>query len=49
MVFFYWGNSEGWPVRFVSPNVLNPFGYNAEEFISRHVNYAELRYRKMWY
>ncbi|EDP75526.1 diguanylate cyclase [Hydrogenivirga sp. 128-5-R1-1] len=42
VVFFLWENSEGWPVKFVSPNVVNLFGYSAEEFLTGKVSYPEL-------
>ncbi len=42
MVFFLWENAPGWPVKVVSPNVYNLFGYTASEFISGKVTYSEL-------
>jgi PAS domain S-box-containing protein len=39
-VAFTWKNQEGWPVAFVSENVVRLFGYTAEEFMSGKVNYA---------
>jgi len=42
VVFFLWENKEGWPVRFVSPNVINLFGYTADDFLSGRVSYTEL-------
>ncbi len=42
IVFFLRENKEGWPVRLVSPNVKNMFGYSAEDFISGAVSYKEL-------
>jgi len=42
IVFFLWENSEGWPVKMVSPNVMEMFGYSAEDFLERRVSYADL-------
>jgi PAS domain S-box-containing protein len=39
-VAFLWKNLEGWPVEFVSENVMELFGYTAEEFTSGQVPYA---------
>ncbi|WP_457599987.1 diguanylate cyclase [Hydrogenivirga sp.] len=44
IVFFLWENKEGWPVRFVSPNVVDLLGYPAQDFISGRVSYAGLIY-----
>ena len=40
-VAFLWKNLEGWPVEFVSDNVMELFGYTAEEFTSGQVSYAK--------
>jgi len=40
-VAFLWKNLEGWPVEFVSDNVIELFGYAAEEFTSGQVSYAK--------
>ncbi len=40
-VAFLWKNLEGWPVEFVSDNVMELFGYSAEEFTSGQVSYAK--------
>ena len=40
-VAFLWKNLEGWPVEFVSENVVELFGYAAEEFTSGQVSYAK--------
>ncbi len=42
IVFFLWENSEGWPVKVVSPNVANLFGYTAGDFLSGRVSYSDL-------
>lgn len=42
VVLFKWRNSEGWPVEWVSPNVLAVFGRPAEQFVNGDVGYAEL-------
>jgi PAS domain S-box-containing protein len=39
-VVFLWRNAEGWPVEYVSENVINLFGYSDEEFVSGEVSYA---------
>ncbi len=40
-VAFLWKNLEGWPVEFVSYNVMELFGYTAEEFTSGQISYAK--------
>ena len=40
-VVFLWQNSEGWPVEFVSENVIQ-FGYTPEEFYSGKVIYNDI-------
>ncbi len=40
-VTFLWKNAEGWPVEFVSDNVIKLFGYTAEEFISGKISYEK--------
>ena len=39
MVVFLWENEERWPVRFVSENVVDLFGYTPEAFISGKISY----------
>jgi len=41
-VAFLWKNEEGWPVEYVTDNVLELFGYTAREMTSGTVSYAEL-------
>jgi PAS domain S-box-containing protein len=41
-VVFKWRAEKGWPVEYVSPNVVNQFGYNQEEFTSGRLVYAEI-------
>jgi PAS domain S-box-containing protein len=41
-VTFLWKNMEGWPVEFVSENVMKLFGYTATDFVSGKVSYAEV-------
>ena len=43
-VAFVWRNTEGWPVEFASPNVIQLFGWTAEEFVSGAVSYADVVY-----
>ena len=38
-IAFLWKNLEGWPVEFVSDNVMELFGYTSEEFTSGQVSY----------
>ena len=42
VVFFKWRNEEGWPVEYVSPNVIEVFGYSVEELTSGELSYAGL-------
>ncbi len=42
IVFFLWENSVGWPVKMVSPNVQDMFGYTAEDFLEGKISYADL-------
>ncbi len=41
-VVFKWIAREGWPVEYVSPNVLCQFGYTVEDFTSGKVLYADI-------
>jgi len=43
-VAFLWKNDEGWPVEYVSDNVVELFGYSAEEFINGEVSYGKIIY-----
>jgi len=38
-VVFLWKKAEGWPVEFVSDNIVEFFGHTAEEFTSGKVSY----------
>jgi hypothetical protein len=38
---FKWKNEKGWPVELVSENVTQ-FGYNANDFISNTIDYADI-------
>ncbi|NPE28687.1 PAS domain-containing protein [Methanococcoides sp. SA1] len=38
---FKWKNEKGWPVVLVSENVTK-FGYNADDFISKQMDYADI-------
>ena len=42
VVIFKWRNAEGWPVEFVSPNVVAIFGHPPDDFLSGRLSYAEL-------
>jgi len=39
---FLWKNEEGWPVEYISENVVNLFEYTAEEFMDRKVSYSKI-------
>jgi len=41
-VVFTWGAEEGWPVEYVSPNVLQQFGYPVEDFLCGKVVYTDI-------
>lgn len=41
-VAFLWRKEPGWPVEFVSENVIKLFGYSAEDFIKGKITYREL-------
>ncbi|MEN8168024.1 MAG: PAS domain-containing protein, partial [Pseudomonadota bacterium] len=41
-VVFKWRPEEGWPVAYVSPNVVEHLGYSKEEFESGRVVFADL-------
>ncbi|MDX9974599.1 MAG: GAF domain-containing protein, partial [FCB group bacterium] len=41
-VAFLWRAVEGWPVEYVSPNVVEQFGYTQEDFTSGKVSYARI-------
>jgi PAS domain S-box-containing protein len=42
VVVFRWRNEPGWPVEFVTPNVLEMFGHSAEDLLTGAVPYASL-------
>ncbi|RLD63327.1 MAG: hypothetical protein DRI95_11845 [Bacteroidetes bacterium] len=46
VVVFKWQNSEGWPVEYVSQNVVNVFGYTPDDFIEGKVKYADLIHKE---
>jgi PAS domain S-box-containing protein len=41
VAIFSWRADEGWPVEFVSPNVRAVIGYDADDFLSGRVVYAQ--------
>ncbi len=41
-VVFQWAAEAGWPVEYVSPNVLGQFGYSVEDFTNRKVLFAHI-------
>lgn len=40
VVVFRWRNVEGWPVEYVSPNVIELTGYSAEQYLTSEQVYA---------
>lgn len=42
VVIFKWRNEAGWPVEYVSQNVVEVFGYSAAEFHAGTVAYGEI-------
>ncbi len=42
VVAFVWKNEEGWPVEFVSENVLKTFGWSSNDFLSGAILYTDL-------
>ena len=42
VVVFLWRNITGWPVEFVSENVLKVFGYTVEELTSSKILYSKI-------
>ena len=42
VVVFKWANLDGYPTEYVSPNVVEVFGYTQEELTSGKVSYEEL-------
>ncbi len=43
-ITFLWKNEEGWPVEYVSENVVKLFEYTAEEFLCGKIKYIETIY-----
>ncbi len=41
VVVFIWLNKKGWPVKYVSQNVKNIFGYSADDFVQKRVSYEQ--------
>lgn len=42
VVVFKWRNEEGWPVEYVTKNVKDVLGYNANEFLNGMLPYAKI-------
>ena len=42
VVVFKWKNEKGWPVEYVSPNVVGFFGHSAEDFMTGRVPYIDV-------
>ena len=45
-LFFKWEAKEGWPILYVTENVLQTLGYTKDEFLSGEINYASLIHSK---
>jgi len=45
VVAFRWKNEDGWPIEFVTNNVMNLTGINSEEFINNAFDYTSLIYK----
>ena len=43
-VFFKWRAEDGWPIEYVTNNVLELLGYSKEEFMSQTIQYRDLIY-----
>ncbi len=41
-VAILWKNEKNWPVEYASKNIIDLFGYTAEEFLSRKVAYDDI-------
>lgn len=41
-ILFKWANTEGWPVEYVSKNILSLTGYSNEEFLNAKLHYIDL-------
>lgn len=41
-VVFKWDAAVGWPIAYVSPNILEQFGYDAAELMAEQVHFAPL-------
>jgi len=42
VVVFRWTNSPGWPVEYVTPNVLQMFGHTAEDFLTGRIPFSQV-------
>ncbi len=42
VLVFKWKNVDGWPVEYVSPNIISVLGYTAEELMSGKIVYPNL-------
>ncbi|OFX78884.1 MAG: hypothetical protein A2X12_12220 [Bacteroidetes bacterium GWE2_29_8] len=45
-VIFKWSPEEGWPVLYVTDNVLKQFGYTPAELISGKIKYSDILYEE---
>jgi len=46
VVAFLWSSEEGWPVQFVSENIVQLSGYSAAEFMGGTISYAGIIHRE---
>jgi len=42
VVSLIWKSEPGWPVKYITPNVLSILGYEVSEFVSPHFYFSEL-------
>lgn len=42
VVLFLWNPVKGWPIEFVSKNIIHLFGYPAEDFITGKIQYKDV-------
>ncbi len=43
-VLFLWENKKGWPISFVSENIITLSGYSSEEFLNSGLSYLDIIY-----
>jgi len=43
-VVFVWENKPGWPIKYVTDNVSDIFGYTASELMNTEIQYSNIIY-----